>query len=51
MSSTMAIAMSSFFYAAMLLGRILAPMLLRLADEIRLVQVGLLACAGMGEHT
>lgn len=49
MSSAMAIATSSFFYAAMLLGRWLAPMLLRLAAEIRLVQVGLLvACAGMG---
>ena len=39
----------SFFYAAMMLGRWLAPLLLRLANEIRLVQVGLLiACAGMG---
>jgi len=39
----------SFFYAAMMLGRWLAPLLLRLTDEIRLVQVGLLsACAGMG---
>jgi fucose permease len=38
----------SFFYAALMLGRWLAPVLLRLTDEIRLVQAGLLvACAGM----
>ena len=38
----------SFFYSALMLGRWLAPMLLRMTDEIRLVQVGLLvACAGM----
>jgi len=38
----------SFFYAALMLGRWLAPVLLRRIDEIRLVQVGLLvACAGM----
>jgi MFS transporter, FHS family, glucose/mannose:H+ symporter len=49
LTPAMALMTPSFFYAAMLLGRILAPMLLRLADEIRLVQVGLLvACAGMG---
>lgn len=48
MSPTMAIITSSFFYAAMMLGRWLAPLLLRLTDEIRLVQAGLLvACAGM----
>src|SRR5580698_2469423 len=48
MSPTMALMTSSFFYAAMMLGRWLAPLLLRLSDEIRLVQVGLLvACAGM----
>ncbi len=48
MSPTMALMTSSFFYAAMMLGRWMAPMLLRLSDEIRLVQVGLLvACAGM----
>jgi FHS family glucose/mannose:H+ symporter-like MFS transporter len=47
-SPTMAIITSSFFYAAMMLGRWLAPLLLRLSDEIRLVQVGLLvACSGM----
>jgi fucose permease len=39
----------SFFYAALMLGRWLAPLFLRLTDEIRLVQAGLLiACAGMG---
>jgi FHS family glucose/mannose:H+ symporter-like MFS transporter len=38
----------SFFYTALMLGRWLAPVLLRMTDEIRLVQVGLLvACAGM----
>ena len=38
----------SFFYAALMLGRWLAPLLLRMIDEIRLVQAGLLvACAGM----
>jgi MFS transporter, FHS family, glucose/mannose:H+ symporter len=38
----------SFFYAALMFGRWLAPLLLRLTDEIRLVQAGLLiACAGM----
>lgn len=48
MSPTMALMTSSFFYAAMMLGRWLAPLLLRLSDEIRLVQAGLLvACAGM----
>ena len=48
MSATMAIMTSSFFYAAMMLGRWLAPLLLRLTDEIRLVQIGLLAaCMGM----
>jgi fucose permease len=48
MSPTMAIITSSFFYAAMMLGRWMAPLLLRLANEIRLVQIGLLvACAGM----
>ena len=38
----------SFFYSALMVGRWLAPLLLRVTDEIRLVQVGLLvACAGM----
>ena len=49
MSPTVAIITSSFFYAAMLLGRWLAPFLLRLTNEVLLVRVGLLvACAGMG---
>ena len=47
-SPALATAMSSFFYAAMLVGRWLAPALLRLANEIRLVHIGLLmACGGM----
>jgi FHS family glucose/mannose:H+ symporter-like MFS transporter len=47
-SPTMAIMTPSFFYAAMMLGRWVAPLMLRLTDEIRLVQVGLLlACTGM----
>lgn len=38
----------SFFYAALMFGRWLAPLLLRLTAEIRLVQAGLLiACTGM----
>jgi fucose permease len=38
----------SFFYAALMLGRWIAPLLLRSIDEIRLVQAGLLVgCAGM----
>jgi fucose permease len=38
----------SFFYAALMLGRWVAPLLLRTIDEIRLVQAGLVtACAGM----
>jgi len=49
MSPTVAIITSSFFYAAMLLGRCLAPFLLRRTNEVLLVRVGLLvACAGMG---
>jgi MFS transporter, FHS family, glucose/mannose:H+ symporter len=48
LTPTMAVMTPSFFYAAMMLGRWLAPSLLRLATEIRLVQIGLLvACAGM----
>ena len=47
-SPAMAIMTSSFFYAALMLGRWVAPVLLRTIDEIRLVQAGLLmACAGM----
>lgn len=48
LTPTMAVMTPSFFYASMMLGRWLAPLLLRLTDEIRLVQIGLLvACAGM----
>jgi MFS transporter, FHS family, glucose/mannose:H+ symporter len=48
LTPTMALMTPSFFYAAMMLGRWLAPLLLRLTDEIRLVQLGLLAaCSGM----
>jgi MFS transporter, FHS family, glucose/mannose:H+ symporter len=48
MSPTMAIMTSSFFYAALMLGRWVAPLLLRTIDEVRLVQAGLLiACLGM----
>jgi MFS transporter, FHS family, glucose/mannose:H+ symporter len=48
LTPAMAVMTPSFFYAALMLGRWLAPVLLRLTDEIRLVQAGLLmACAGM----
>ena len=48
LTPAMAVMTPSFFYAALMLGRWLAPILLRLTDEIRLVQAGLLmACAGM----
>jgi len=43
-----ALATPSLFYASLTIGRMLAPALFRILDEIRLVQVGLLlACAGM----
>jgi MFS transporter, FHS family, glucose/mannose:H+ symporter len=42
------VATPSFFYASLTVGRMLAPTLFRITDEIRLVQTGLLlACAGM----
>lgn len=48
LSGTMALITPSFFYAALTLGRWVAPLLLRTIDEVRLVQGGLLvACAGM----
>ncbi len=48
LTPAMALMSPSFFYAALMLGRWLAPLLLRLTDEVRLVQVGLLiACVGM----
>jgi len=47
LTPAMALRTPSFFYAALMLGRWLAPLLLRRVDEVRLVQVGLiLACAG-----
>lgn len=48
LTPTSAVMTPSFFYGALTLGRWLAPLLLRLTSEIRLVQLGLLiACAGM----
>jgi MFS transporter, FHS family, glucose/mannose:H+ symporter len=48
LTPALAVMTPSFFYAALMLGRWLAPLLLRLTDEIRLVQAGLLiGCAGM----
>jgi MFS transporter, FHS family, glucose/mannose:H+ symporter len=47
MTPTMALMSASFFYFALLIGRWIAPLLLRVVDDVRLVQVGLLlACAG-----
>jgi FHS family glucose/mannose:H+ symporter-like MFS transporter len=44
----MSLATPSFFYASLMLGRWLAPLLLRVIDDIKLVQAGsLIACAGM----
>jgi MFS transporter, FHS family, glucose/mannose:H+ symporter len=49
MTVTMSLVTPSFFYASLMLGRLLAPLLLQAIDEIRLVQAGLLvACAGTG---
>jgi fucose permease len=43
-----ALATPSLFYASLMVGRWVAPALLRFLDEVRLVQTGLLvACAGM----
>ncbi len=48
LTPAMSLMTPSFFYAALMLGRWLAPFVLRGIDEIRLVQAGLLmACAGM----
>lgn len=48
LTPALALMTPSFFYAALMLGRWIAPLLLRTIDEIRLVQCGLLmACAGM----
>lgn len=44
----MALASSSFFYASLMLGRWIAPLCLRMIDEVKLAQAGtLLACTGM----
>jgi FHS family glucose/mannose:H+ symporter-like MFS transporter len=48
LTPALALMTPSFFHAALMLGRWLAPLFLRRIEEIRLVQVGLLvACAGM----
>jgi fucose permease len=48
LSLAVSVATPASFYAALTLGRWLAPLLLRLADEILLVRIGLLlSCAGM----
>ena len=47
MSPAMSLMTPSFFYASLMLGRWIAPVVLRSVDEVRLVQVGLLlASAG-----
>ena len=49
MTPTMSLMTPSFFYAALTLGRWLAPLFLRWINDIRLVQAGLVvACMGMG---
>lgn len=48
LSPTRAVMTPSFFYIALMLGRSLAPLLLRTIDEIKLARAGLFtACAGM----
>ncbi len=48
LSLQLSLATPSFFYASLMLGRWLAPIVLRVVSEIRMVQAGLLlACAGM----
>jgi fucose permease len=48
LTPTLALMTPSFFHAALMLGRWVAPLLLRTIDEIRLAQAGLIvACAGM----
>jgi fucose permease len=49
LTATLSLMTPSFFYAALTLGRWLAPWLLRTINEVRLAQAGLLiTCAGMG---
>lgn len=48
LTPTMALMTPSFFYAAMMAGRWVAPLLLRTIEEVRLAKAGLvLACVGM----
>lgn len=48
MTPAMSLITPSFFYAALMLGRWLAPLALRTIDDVRLVQAGLLlSCGGM----
>lgn len=48
LTAPVALLTPSFFYAALMVGRLLAPFLLRNVPEVRLVQAGLVfACAGM----
>jgi fucose permease len=48
LSMAMSLATPSFFYASLMLGRWVAPILLRTVDDTKLVQAGsLLACAGI----
>ena len=48
LTAVMSLMTPSFFYASLMLGRWVAPLLLRMIDDVRLVQAGLLvACAGM----
>jgi len=48
LAPALALMTPSFFHAALMLGRWLAPLLLRAIDEIHLAQAGILvACAGM----
>jgi MFS transporter, FHS family, glucose/mannose:H+ symporter len=48
LTTTMSLMSPSFFYGSLMLGRWVAPVLLRKIDEVRLAQAGVLvACAGM----
>lgn len=49
LTPAMSLVTPSFFYAALTLGRLVAPLLLKTVDEMSLVRTGLLlACAGTG---
>src|SRR5207302_11334453 len=48
MPLTRSVMMPSFFYSALLVGRWIAPLILRKVDEVKLARSGILvACAGM----